>query len=89
MRRKVQGREGRCGSRNGRNTGNGRVISVSEAIRTATETLAHGVQELGKRLYEQSTASGTGDGNAAGGAGSHGPNDDEVVDAEIVDEPGA
>jgi molecular chaperone DnaK len=59
-----------------------------EAIRGATETLAHGVQELGKRLYEQSTAP-TGDGTAGGAAGSHGPNDDEVVDAEIVDEQGA
>jgi molecular chaperone DnaK len=66
-----------------------------EAIRRATETLAVGVQELGKQLYEQSTASsatGT-DGAAAGGApgasGSAGHNDDEVVDAEIVDEHGA
>jgi len=54
------------------------------------------VQELGKRLYEQSAASGNG-GAAAGGTGGPGaasgqgsaPNDDEVVDAEIVDEHGA
>ena len=65
-----------------------------DAIRRATETLATGVQELGKRLYEQSAATGT-DGAAAGPTGGHtagstnnAPNDDEVVDAEIVDEHG-
>jgi len=60
-----------------------------EAIRRTTETLAHGVQELGKRLYEQSTAAPTGDGAAGGAPGGQAPNDDEVVDAEIVDEQGA
>jgi molecular chaperone DnaK len=77
------------------------VLSGSdvEAIRRATETLAIGVQELGKRLYEQSAASGdggaaaggAGGGSGAGGTGGQGsaPNDDEVVDAEIVDEHGA
>jgi molecular chaperone DnaK len=60
-----------------------------EVIRTGTEALAHGVQELGKRLYEQSTTSQGGDSSAAGGAGSQTANDDEVVDAEIVDEQGA
>jgi molecular chaperone DnaK len=67
--------------------------SDTEAIKTATEKLAVGVQELGKQLYEQAAAAGAGgagDGStggpssdpASGGAGS----DDEVVDAEIVDE---
>jgi molecular chaperone DnaK len=77
------------------------VLSGSDvdAIRRATETLATGVQELGKRLYEQSAASsdggagagGAGGASGAGGAGGAGsaPNDDEVVDAEIVDEHGA
>jgi molecular chaperone DnaK len=69
-----------------------------EAIRRSTETLAMGVQELGKRLYEQSTASATGtDGAGPGGGAGGGPgpgptgghNDDEVVDAEIVDEHGS
>jgi molecular chaperone DnaK len=64
-----------------------------DAIRRATETLATGVQELGKRLYEQSAAATGTDGGSAGPAGghtgaSHSPNDDEVVDAEIVDEHG-
>src|SRR6516164_9095430 len=77
------------------------VLSGSDvdAIRRSTETLATGVQELGKRLYEQSAASGDGGAGAggAGGAGGPGgtggqgsaPNDEEVVDAEIVDEHGA
>jgi molecular chaperone DnaK len=60
-----------------------------ESIKTKTETLAVGVQELGKQLYEQAGAAG-GDGAAAsapgGSAGAGAPNDDEVVDAEIVDE---
>ena len=68
------------------------------AIRQATETLAMGVQELGKRLYEQATTSSGGatsgggsghDGPGAPGGGPAGgsaPSDDEVVDAEIVDE---
>jgi molecular chaperone DnaK len=61
-----------------------------DAIRRATETLATGVQELGKRLYEQSAATGS-DGATSGPTGAstnHGPDDDEVVDAEIVDEHG-
>ncbi|HET6874092.1 MAG TPA: molecular chaperone DnaK [Acidimicrobiales bacterium] len=65
-----------------------------ESIKTATEKLAVGVQELGKQLYEQAAAAGsgtsgapTGDGAAAGG--STPPADDEVVDAEIVDEGNA
>ncbi|MDQ2754029.1 MAG: molecular chaperone DnaK, partial [Actinomycetota bacterium] len=59
-----------------------------EAIKSSTEKLAVGVQELGKKLYEQAAAA-TGDAGAeSGGAGttSAAPNDEEVVDAEIVDE---
>jgi molecular chaperone DnaK len=60
-----------------------------EPIKSATEKLAVGVQELGKQLYEQAAAAGsTGTDGAAAGGGTHGsaPSDDEVVDAEIVDE---
>jgi molecular chaperone DnaK len=67
-----------------------------EGIKSATEKLAVGVQELGKQLYEQASASssagsgstGAGAGGSAPGSGSAAgaPNDDEVVDAEIVDE---
>ncbi len=66
-----------------------------EPIRRATDTLAMGVQELGKRLYEAAGVNGNtnaGSGSpTAGGAGdgaSSAPNDEDVVDAEIVDEHG-
>ncbi len=63
-----------------------------EAIKSATEKLAVGVQELGKQLYEQAAAAGSSTGGpadgAAGGAAGGGSADDEVVDAEIVDEGG-
>jgi molecular chaperone DnaK len=60
-----------------------------EAIKSATERLAVGVQDLGKRLYEQAAStSGTTTGNGAA-SGPSGASDDEVVDAEIVDEQGA
>ncbi len=64
-----------------------------EAIKSATERLASGVQELGKRLYEAASATSS-DGGAAGDGGytnaasGNGASDDEVVDAEIVDEGG-
>lgn len=59
-----------------------------DAIKSASEKVAQASQALGTALYEQQAASG-----AAGGAGSaegHGPAgspaDDDVVEAEIVDE---
>jgi molecular chaperone DnaK len=70
-----------------------------EAIKSATERLAVNVQELGKQLYEQAAAAsasagGGGSGDGAGGAGSSAASaaaggaasDEDVVDAEIVDE---
>ncbi len=65
-----------------------------EAIKTATEKLAVGVQELGKQLYEQAgAAAGSSDGGSSGASGAasgsgsdSAGSDDEVVDAEIVDE---
>src|SRR5487761_1762437 len=53
-----------------------------ETIKSATEKLALGVQELGKQLYEQASSNSSGPG--AGGASSDGSaaSDDEVVDAE-------
>ena len=69
--------------------------SDNEAIKSATERLAVGVQELGKRLYEAASASAAPAGGPAGGDGGfgnaatdNGASDDEVVDAEIVDEGG-
>jgi molecular chaperone DnaK len=60
----------------------------TEPIKTATEQLAVSVQELGKQLYEQASASSqaTGTEGATGGTSSSAPSDDEVVDAEIVDD---
>ena len=77
-----------------RRTGRGRVEerqgrargSDLEAIKAATEKpFAVGVQELGKRLYEQAAAAGASSPTDGAGAGPS-QGDDEVVDAEIVDE---
>lgn len=59
-----------------------------EAIRSATEALMTASQEFTQKLYQQASASQAGpDGaGAAGAAGASAPDDDEVVDAEIVDE---
>jgi molecular chaperone DnaK len=62
-----------------------------EAVKSATERLAVGVQELGKKLYESAAASAGASGPQGGGyagAGAGAANDEEVVDAEIVDEGG-
>ena len=53
-----------------------------ESIRRATEVLATSSQELGRKLYEQASAQ-TGDGATSEASQ---PQDDEVVDAEIVDD---
>jgi molecular chaperone DnaK len=53
------------------------------AISAATDALMSASQEFSQKLYEQAAASeaaGGGTGNTAT------PNDDEVVDAEIVDD---
>src|ERR1039458_2717004 len=66
-----------------------------ERIRRDTETLRTASQAFGQRLYEQASqqqaASGSrsgGSGGSSSSGGSSGPSDDEVVDAEIVDDPG-
>ena len=61
-----------------------------ERIRRDTETLRTASQAFGQRLYEQAsqqqaTSGSGGDGSTAS---SSGPSDDEVVDAEIVDDSG-
>jgi molecular chaperone DnaK len=61
--------------------------SDTEAIKNRTETLLTASQSFAQRLYEQASAQG-GAAGASSGDGA-GPADDEVVDAEIVDEPGA
>jgi len=57
------------------------------AIQSAQETLVTASQAFAQRLYEQAAPSGAAPGAPSGSSAA--PNDDEVVDAEIVDEPGA
>ncbi len=63
-----------------------------ERIRRDTDSLRNASQALGQRLYEQAAqqqaASGSGSDGSGASSDSGGPADDEVVDAEIVDEPG-
>jgi molecular chaperone DnaK len=63
-----------------------------EKIKDSTEALVNASHTFTQRLYEQASQAGDPT-SAAGGApsGDNGsvPSDDEVVDAEIVDEPGA
>ena len=56
-----------------------------EAIKTATESLMTASQGFSQRLYEQASQANAGDG-AASGSEQADAADDEVVDAEIVDE---
>ena len=63
-----------------------------EAIRTATETLMKASQGFAERLYAQASAdanAAAGSGGGDSGASASGPSDDEVVDAEIVDDQSA
>ena len=57
----------------------------TEAIRTASEHTAQVSQKMGTAIYAQQQASAQSDGSAAGEPGPD--SDDEVVEAEIVDEP--
>ncbi len=59
-----------------------------EAIKTSTELLMNASQQFTQKLYEQAAqADAAGGGGSAGSAGaSSAPDDDEVVDAEIVDD---
>jgi molecular chaperone DnaK len=56
-----------------------------EAIKSATETLNSALQPFAQRLYEQG-AEEAASANGSTSAGADAPSDDEVVDAEIVDE---
>ena len=56
--------------------------SDMNAIRTATEALMTASQQFTQRLYEQAAANDS----AGATSGASSANDDEVVDAEIVDE---
>ena len=55
------------------------------AIRSATEELAKASSAMGQSLYAHTGAQAGGPG-AGSGAGPTGPSDDDVVDAEVIDE---
>ncbi|HLN16591.1 MAG TPA: Hsp70 family protein, partial [Acidimicrobiales bacterium] len=59
-----------------------------EAIKTATDQLVSASQGFSQRLYQQASqaASASSGGGGEDGSGSSEPSEDEVVDAEIVDE---
>ncbi len=59
-----------------------------DALNRSLDALRTASQSLGQRMYEQAAAQQQTGGGAAGGGESAG-NEDEVVDAEIVDEPGS
>jgi len=61
-----------------------------ERIKDATEALVNASHGFTQRLYEQASQSqGSGAAGPGGPSGDGAGSDDEVVDAEIVDEPGA
>jgi molecular chaperone DnaK len=63
-----------------------------DAVKRAHESLTTVLQDFSQRLYQaaqaQQAASGAGPGGPAGDTGASAPSDEEVADAEIVDEPG-
>ena len=59
-----------------------------EAIKAGTESLMTASQEFTQKLYQQAAANDPGPATGGGSGGTSAPNDDEVVDAEIVDEEG-
>ena len=59
----------------------------TDAIKSAVEELMTASQTFAQKLYEQSAADEAGSfGDAGSGAGATGADDDEVVDAEVIDE---
>jgi molecular chaperone DnaK len=59
--------------------------SASDALQQAMTKLGESSQKMGAAMY----AAGEADANAAGGTTGTGDSDEDVVDAEIVDEPGS
>ena len=57
-----------------------------ESIKSATELLMNASQTFAQKLYDQAAAEQSAAGGPSGDGASSAPNDDEVVDAEIVDE---
>jgi len=60
-----------------------------EPVKTAQEELVSASQEFAQRLYQAASAQqAAGGADGPGGPGAEGPSDEDVVDAEIVDEGG-
>ncbi len=59
-----------------------------EAVKRSHENLVNVSQEFAQRLYAAAQAGASGGAGGGGSAGASAPSDDEVADAEIVDEPG-
>lgn len=57
-------------------------------IKSASDVLVTASHKLAEQIYQTSQAGSSGGGSPAGGTGGHTSNDDDVVDAEIVDEGG-
>jgi molecular chaperone DnaK len=58
----------------------------TDAIKEASEKAAQVSQKMGTAIYAQSQASAAADGDAGSGAPAEDSSDDDVVEAEIVDE---
>ncbi|HEY8546208.1 MAG TPA: molecular chaperone DnaK [Acidimicrobiales bacterium] len=63
--------------------------SEIEAIKNATEALMTASQTFTQKLYEAAASQDGGAGGSSGAAGASQPTDDDVVDAEIVDDEGS
>jgi molecular chaperone DnaK len=57
-----------------------------EAIKTATEALMAASQTFSQKLYEAAARDGNAAGTSASGQSGPGNADDEIIDAEIVDD---
>ena len=60
--------------------------SDTAAIKSATEKLMESSQAFSQKLYEAAARDTNAAGTSASGQGAAGGNDDDIVDAEIVDE---
>jgi molecular chaperone DnaK len=58
----------------------------NDAIRAATDTLMAASQSFSQKLYEAASRDANATGTSASGQGGSAPSDDEIVDAEIVDD---
>jgi molecular chaperone DnaK len=86
---KVQGEEKDKVESGLRNLKEALAGSDVEKIKNATESLMSDSHGFTQRLYEEAARASQGAAGSSGGGTTEEPPEDEVVDAEIVDEPGA